>query len=75
MELLFPQDEIGYGKECNNKNWATENHEYASYHICITSGNQADKNHVVVGGGGGKEMEKNKLLKVPTHNPKNSSTG
>ena len=53
MELLFPRDEIGYGKECNNKNWATENHEYASYHICITSGNQADKNHVVVGGGGG----------------------
>ena len=27
------------------------------------------------GVGGGKEMEKNKLLKVPTHNPKNSSTG
>ena len=53
MELLFPRDEIGYGKECNNKNWATENHEYASCHICNNSGNQADKNHVGEGGEGG----------------------
>ena len=31
MELLFPRDdEIGYGKVCNNKIWATVNHEYTS---------------------------------------------
>ena len=56
MELLFPgDDEIRYGKECNNKNWATENHEYASYSFCNTSGDKADKNHVgeKKGGGGG----------------------
>ena len=63
MELLFPQDEIGYGKECNNKKWATENHEYASCHICNTSGNQADKNHVVVGGGGGEGDGEEQVIK------------
>ena len=54
MELLFPRDdEIGYGKEWNNKNWATENLEYASCRFCNTSGHQADKNHVGEGGGEG----------------------
>ena len=75
MELLFPRDnEIRYGKECDNKNWATENHEYASRSFCNTSGNKVDKNHVGEKKGGGRQMERNKLIKVPTCNPQNSST-
>ncbi len=46
MELLFPRDdEINYGKECNNKNWATEDHECFSCSFCNIS-----KNHVVPNG-------------------------
>ena len=77
MELLFSRDdEIRYGKECDNKNWATENHEYASHSFCNSGGIKADKNHVgeKKGGRGGRQMERNKLIKVPTCNPKNSST-